>query len=140
MTSTTKAALWTVPAVVLLGFASGWASGSGYGTPWFDALRKPWFMPPGWLFPVAWTTLYILMGISAAMLIQARARTALLLFAAQLVLNLAWSPIFFAAHQVGAALVVILLLDVAVLAAAVAAIPPALYAATRDPVRVLRTP
>lgn len=110
-----KTALWTVPAIVLLGFASGWLSGSGYGNPWFDDLRKPWFMPPGWAFPVVWTTLYILMGLSAALLIGARNRTALALFGVQLALNLAWSPIFFAGHAVVAALAVILMLDAAVI-------------------------
>ncbi len=112
--STTQIAIVTVPAVLALGIGSGLLSGSGYGNPWFDALAKPSFMPPGWAFPVVWTTLYVLMGISLAMLIQADARLAIALFALQLALNLAWSPVFFAAHRIGAALVVIALLDLAV--------------------------
>ena len=121
MTRTARLALITVPAILFFGWASGWLSGSGHGNPWFDALPKPWFMPPGWAFPIVWTTLYILMGVSAAMLIAARARGALMLFALQLALNLAWSPIFFAAHAVGAALAVIVALDGAVIATTVAA-------------------
>ena len=100
----------TVPVILLLGFASGWFSNSGYGNPWFDALRKPAFMPPAWAFPVAWTTLNILMGVAVARVIagQGPARGAALgLFAAQLVLNLAWSPVFFAMHQPRAALIII---------------------------------
>ena len=56
--------LLTVPAIVLLGFLSGRLANSGYGNRWFDALEKPALMPPGWLFGVAWTILYILMGLA----------------------------------------------------------------------------
>src|SRR4051812_28155151 len=65
-------ALFTVPAILLLGTLSGRASMSGYGNPWFDALAKPGFMPPGWAFGVAWTILYILLGLSLAMILNAR--------------------------------------------------------------------
>jgi tryptophan-rich sensory protein len=109
----------TVPLIVLLGFASGWFSNSGYGNPWFDALAKPGFMPPAWVFPVAWTTLYVLMGIAVAQVIASDApakRPALVLFTAQFILNLAWSPVFFGLHQARAAFAIIALLtlDVAV--------------------------
>jgi translocator protein len=55
-------ALVTVPGVMFLGFLSGRASQSGYGNPWFDALIKPAIMPPGWLFGVAWSILYVMSG------------------------------------------------------------------------------
>ena len=104
-------ALVTVPAVLLLGIISGRASNSGYGNAWFAALDKPPFMPPSWAFPVAWTTLYILLGLVLAMILHARGARGrgpvLGLFLAQLVLNFSWSPIFFAAHQVRLALMVI---------------------------------
>ena len=107
-------ALITVPALVLLGSASGWLSGSGYGNPWFDALTKPFFMPPGWVFGAAWTTLYTLMGIALALILaeppSERRRKALFLFFAQLALNYAWSPIFFAAHDIWLAMIVIVLM------------------------------
>ena len=104
-----KWALVTVPAIVLLGSASGWLSGSGYGNPWFDALTKPFFMPPGWTFGAAWTTLYMLLGIALAMILAEppsdRRRKALILFFAQLALNFAWSPIFFAGHDIKLAMI-----------------------------------
>jgi len=109
----------TVPVIVLLGFASGWLSNSGFGNPWFDALAKPSFMPPGWAFGVAWTILYILMGIAVAQVIAADTplrRLALHLFAIQLVLNLLWSPIFFAFHRSDIALVTIVVLTIFVAA------------------------
>lgn len=105
----------TVPMIVLMGFASGWLSNSGYGNPWFDALVKPAFMPPGWLFPIAWTTLYVLMGVAVGQVIASAApvrRLALHVFAIQLVLNLLWSPIFFGLHQPDIAFVTIVVLTI----------------------------
>lgn len=100
-------ALFTVPAILLLGSVSGRISGSGYGNAWFDALEKPAIMPPGWMFGVAWTILYVLLGLSLALILHARGARgrgpAVALFVAQLLLNFAWSPIFFAYHEVGAA-------------------------------------
>jgi translocator protein len=111
-----KYALLTVPAIVLAGSASGWLSGSGYGNPWFDALIKPTFMPPGWMFGAAWTTLYTLMGVALAMIVAQprsdRRRTALILFFVQLALNFAWSPIFFAGHDIKLAAAVIFVMAV----------------------------
>ncbi len=97
-------ALFTVPLVLLLGTVSGRIANSGYGNPWFDALRKPAIMPPGWMFGAAWTILYILLGLALALILHARGArgrgAALGLFVLQLLLNYAWSPIFFAYHEV----------------------------------------
>ena len=105
-------ALVTVPAVLLLGMISGAASNSGYENRWFAALRQPEFMPPGWAFPVAWTILYVLLGVVLAMILHARGargRGLLIgLFLLQMLLNYSWSPLFFAAHEVTAALAVII--------------------------------
>ena len=107
-------ALVLVPLVLLLGIASGWLANSGYDNPWFSALRKPDFMPAAWAFPVAWTILYVLMGFALALIVAARGahgrELAIALFVVQLALNLAWSPLFFAAHQVVAALILISIL------------------------------
>ena len=104
-------AIVTVPFVLLLGLASGRLVPSGEENLWYQMLRKPAETPPGWVFPVAWTTLYILMGLALAMIVNARGARwrgpALALFAAQLAANLAWSPLFFGAHQVFWALVLI---------------------------------
>jgi benzodiazapine receptor len=118
----TGIALLTVPAIVLLGSASGWLSNSGYGNGWFAALAKPSFMPPGWTFGVVWTILYVLLGLAVAMVLalppSPRRTLALTLFFAQLALNFAWSPIFFAGQDIALAKIVIFLM--AVLAAAAA--------------------
>jgi tryptophan-rich sensory protein len=117
-----KFALITVPAIVVLGSLSGWLSNSGYGNPWFDGLLKPPFMPPGWLFGVVWPILYALLGIAVAIILaeppSERRRTGLILFAVQLVLNFAWSPVFFGARQIYPALAIIVIMaGVAALAA-----------------------
>ena len=124
MTSTTqtngywKIAVPAVIGIVALGSLSGFLSNSGYSNDWFAALDKPSFMPPGWMFGVVWTTLYALMGLAVAMVWTAppspERSTALRLFAAQLVLNLAWSPIFFGARMVEIGLLVILVMFVLV--------------------------
>lgn len=106
-----KIALISVPAIVLLGSASGWLSNSGYDNGWFAGLAKPFFMPPGWAFGVVWPILYVLLGVSLALILaeppsEAR-RKGLILFFAQLALNFAWSPLFFAAHAIQLALITI---------------------------------
>jgi len=117
-----KTALATVILIELLGGLSGWLSNSGFGNPWFDALVKPLFMPPGWLFGVVWPILYSLLGISLAIALaeppSPRRRAGLILFALQMVMNFAWSPIFFAGHDIRLAKVVIFAM--AALAAAAA--------------------
>jgi len=117
-----KTALATVILIELLGGLSGWLSNSGFGNPWFDALVKPLFMPPGWLFGVVWPILYSLLGISLAIALaeppSPRRRAGLILFAFQMVMNFAWSPIFFAGHDIRLAKVVIFAM--AALAAAAA--------------------
>ena len=99
-----KIALPCVIAIELLGGLSGWLSNSGFGNGWFDTLRKPMFMPPGWTFGVVWPILYALMGLALATVLEDRTsdrrRFALMLFFIQLGLNLVWSPIFFAAHDI----------------------------------------
>ena len=104
-------ALFTVPGVLLLGTLSGALSGAGNGNLWFAALRKPPLMPPGWVFGAVWTSLYVLLGLSLAMVLHARGaknrQKAVGLFGLQLVLNFAWSPAFFAFHKVEAALSIV---------------------------------
>jgi tryptophan-rich sensory protein len=131
-------ALWTVPLVLLLGTVSGQLAGAGDGNPWFDALAKPGLMPPGWAFGLAWTILYILLGLALAMVLHARGargrRFALALFVAQLLLNFAWPTVFFALHQVDVALAMLALM---LLLAAVAA---GLFARIRTTAALLMLP
>ena len=85
---------------------------------WYANLEKPGFTPPSWVFGPAWTTLYCLMAIAAWLVWRERKTVkvapALAMFLLQLLINGAWSPLFFGAHQIAAALITILVLDIAV--------------------------
>jgi benzodiazapine receptor len=104
-----RVALFTVPAVLLLGTLAGRLSNSGSGNPWYRGLDLPSFQPPGWAFAVVWPILYICLGLALAMLIHARGAPKrgplIALFLLQLAINYAWSPVFFALHQVTLGLV-----------------------------------
>jgi len=111
-------ALFAVPVVLLLGFLAGQVSGNTAENAWFTALEKPAIFPPPATFGIVWSVLYVMMGFALAMVLAAwgaRGRTAaIVLFAVQLALNLAWSPLFFAGHQISGALYLLVVLDVAV--------------------------
>ena len=76
--------------------------------PWYDRLDKPSWTPPDWLFPVAWTLLYIAIGVAPWLVWRelglAAAALPLGVWAAQLVLNAAWSWLFFGLNRIGWAL------------------------------------
>lgn len=102
--------------VVLTAAIGSLATGSNIET-WYETIRKPAFNPPNWLFPVAWTVLYAMIAVSLWRLLGARPVAgpsrrawwlALAAFTGQLVLNAAWTPVFFAAHELGLALIVAL--------------------------------
>ena len=66
----------------------------------FSSLKQPPLSPPGWLFPVVWTILYLLMGFASYLIATSAAHriqinSALSIYAAQLAVNFLWSPIFF---------------------------------------------
>lgn len=111
-------ALFTVPLVLLLGFLSGQVGGDA-GSAWFQSLEKPAIFPPPMWFGIVWPILYVMMGIALALVCAAwgaRGRTAaIVVFALQLGVNLAWSPVFFGLHDIRAALIVIAVLDLLVL-------------------------
>lgn len=89
---------------------------------WYDGLAKPWFNPPRWAFPVAWTTLYVLIAWAGARLAHLPgAGLAMALWAAQIALNTLWTPVFFGAHRMGMGVAVIALLWLVVAALTVLA-------------------
>ena len=87
---------------------------------WYASLAKPAFAPPNWLFGPVWITLYTLMGISLYLVWEKgfeKNKTALSIFAGQLLLNVAWSVIFFGMRNIFAGLVEIIMLWIAIAAA-----------------------
>lgn len=110
--------------------AAAGAAASINAAPFYAELARPDWAPPGWLFGPVWLALYTLMGIAAWLVWRpsgfAAARTALLLFLAQLVFNAAWSWLFFAWRLGFAAL-----LDIAVLWLLIAATLAAFWRKSR---------
>lgn len=99
-----------------VGALGGWATAQSVAE-WYPTLAKPSWTPPPWLFAPVWTVLYILMGVSAWLVWKTGdAKVPMLLFGAQLLLNLAWSFLFFGARSPGLALI-----DIAALWIAIAA-------------------
>jgi len=114
----TLAASIAIPLIV--GILGGIATGSSSTDKWYEAIRKPSWNPPDWLFGPVWTLLYLLMGValwlaSSSGWSDPRVQTAVFLFGAQLFLNLLWSVIFFGLRRPGWALVEILVLWVLIL-------------------------
>ena len=73
---------------------------SGGGMESFATLEKPPLSPPGWLFPVVWSILYVLMGIASYLVLMSDASGAVIggglkLYGAQLFFNFMWSILFF---------------------------------------------
>jgi benzodiazapine receptor len=92
---------------------------------WYLTLQKPSFNPPGWVFGPVWTVLYVLMGIALYLIWQKGSGSegytrALVLFFTQLVLNAAWSFIFFGARAVLPAFIEITLLWILIVGTIVA--------------------
>lgn len=86
-----------------------------------DWIERPWFYPPEILFPIVWTLLFTLMGISLYLVIKRGlnrpdVRAALIVFAWQFLLNLLWTPVFFGLRRVDIGLVIILILWIAIAA------------------------
>jgi len=83
-------------------------------TTWYPTLNMPAFNPPDWVFGPVWTLLYLMIALAGWRVWRVRglvcAHPEMAFYALQLILNVAWSLIFFGAHSIGFALAEILLL------------------------------
>lgn len=85
----------------------------------YAAYEKPPLSPPGWLFPIVWTILYLLMGWASYQILQSTAsgkekREALCVYGVQLALNFLWPLVFFRWEKLLAAFLVLIALWVAI--------------------------
>ncbi|HIZ16649.1 MAG TPA: tryptophan-rich sensory protein [Firmicutes bacterium] len=102
-----------------LGILSSLISGNMGGV--YPTLNRPPLSPPAWIFPVVWSILYILMGISAYIVSDTRGmhsskEQAMKIYYAQLIINVLWPIIFFRFRQFTIAAIVLGVLIVAVIA------------------------
>jgi translocator protein len=123
MSTLQKSLLW-ITFTETVGLSSGWVTRDAIKT-WYVFLEKPIWTPPNLVFPIVWTILYALMGLSAAWVAQASQKEKLNLLAylkqpalkwfwIQLALNASWSFIFFGWHHIFLALCVISVLWISI--------------------------
>lgn len=110
-------ALFTVPLIVLLGFTAG-SLGSPQ-TVWFQSLAKPAIFPPPMWFGIVWSVIYVLIGLSLALIASAWGAYgrgfALIVFALHFIGNLAWTPVFFGMQEMTWGLYVLIYVVVSLL-------------------------
>ncbi|MCU0827562.1 MAG: tryptophan-rich sensory protein [Tabrizicola sp.] len=98
---------WSLFFIYLCACGAAAATGALFPTgPWYEALKKPSWTPPNWLFPVAWTSLYVLMSLAAARAAMVEgAALGLALWSVQIAFNTLWTPVFFGLKRMRASLV-----------------------------------
>ena len=110
---------------VLIGFVAACFLAAATGIlfkpgEWYERLRKPSWRPPNWLFAPVWTVLYLMIAFSGWLVWRSAgfggATTALTLYAIQLLLNAAWTPVFFGLHRPNLGLATILALWLSIVA------------------------
>ncbi len=109
--------LFLVPLIFLLGFLMGQSAGPN--TLWFQNLVKPDIYPPPAAFGIVWSILYVMIGLSVALVASAWGahgrKVALMLFIIHFAFNLAWTPVFFGMQNIVGGLIVIGLVDLTLL-------------------------
>lgn len=93
-----KKLIISVAIPLCVGLLAGWITSDS--AELFESVNKPALAPPAWLFPVAWTILYVLMGIAfyrvwIAVATYEKRREAFVFYALQLGFNFIWPIIFF---------------------------------------------
>ncbi|MEM7295795.1 MAG: TspO/MBR family protein [Pseudomonadota bacterium] len=112
---------WQLFLIFLAACCAAGATGSLFPPDrwYFEELTKPTWTPPPWLFPLAWTTLYVSSAYAATRVgssASAIVPYALAFWALQIALNTLWTPIFFGLKRLGTAMIALLALWVAVAA------------------------
>ncbi len=117
---TTFSKIWHIALAVVIPLGGGFiiSSFTRDAMGKFGDFNQPPLAPPAWLFPVAWTILYILMGFASYLIYRkikngkkdekTVAKSMLMIYAVQLILNFAWTPVFFNLEKYWLALVILL--------------------------------
>ncbi|RVT81991.1 tryptophan-rich sensory protein [Rhodobacteraceae bacterium CCMM004] len=109
---------WILFLIFLAGCGAAATTGAMFDPgEWYDRLDKPSWTPPKWLFPVAWTFLYLAMAAAAARVAgEIGSGYAMALYATQLAFNTLWTPVFFGLKRMAAGFVVLVCLWLSVAA------------------------
>lgn len=103
--------------IIFLGACCAAAASGSMFPPgrWYDGLSKPSWTPPNWLFPIAWTALYISLAVVGARVAPLEGSAyAMAFWALQIAFNTLWTPVFFGLKRLKGGLVVLVGLWVAV--------------------------
>jgi translocator protein len=91
---------------------------------WYESLVRPSWTPPNWLFPIAWTILYVMIAVAGWRIWNAQGfGPALVVWGIGLALNAAWSWIMFGRHEIGFALADLVLMWISIVAFIMLALP-----------------
>ncbi|MEL7252985.1 MAG: TspO/MBR family protein [Pseudomonadota bacterium] len=113
---------WLLFSIFLAACAAAGAMGAIFPPgEWYERLEKPSWTPPNWMFPLAWTTLYLLMAAAGARVgVLPGNGVALALWSLQIAVNALWTPVFFGLQKLKAGLFVLIALWLSVAATMVA--------------------
>ena len=113
---------WLFFGIFLSACAAAAATGALFETgAWYRSLNKPSWNPPDWVFPLAWTSIYLCISVAGARVALGDNNVlALSLFALQFPINTLWTPVFFGLRRMGAAFVIVIAMWIAVAASTVA--------------------
>jgi benzodiazapine receptor len=117
MNAASRSRAWSLGMALFCLFAGGFSgavSADGSNSDWYRDLVKTPGTPPSWVFGPVWSILYLMIGWAGGLLIAMKAWRAVRLFGAQFILNLSWSPVFFALQEPLVALAIILAMGVLV--------------------------
>jgi tryptophan-rich sensory protein len=110
--------IWIL-ALIVIGGAIGSLTKPEIST-WYSTLNRSTLTPPNYIFPIAWTILYGIIGASGWLIWRPQAFPKLsvikTLYVTQLILNWSWTPLFFHYHLTGLSLVVLVAMDILVCA------------------------
>lgn len=109
-------------AIFLLACCAAGATGGMFPPgDWYKTLEKPWFTPPNWVFPVAWTSIYLLISFAGARVAVMEGNAyAMAFWAAQAGFSTLWTPVFFGLRRLKGSLFVMAPLWLSVLACCIA--------------------
>ncbi|MEL6800922.1 MAG: TspO/MBR family protein [Pseudomonadota bacterium] len=109
---------WLLFAIFLMACMAAGTTGAMFQPgDWYKSLTKPGWTPPDWLFPIAWSVLYLCISAAGALAAPVEgSAVAMAFFALQIALNTLWTPVFFGLRRMGAGMIVLVCLWLAVAA------------------------